>query len=65
LPWETANIKISGGAGVSVVRTSQVVFADKALIVTGDGDLYCLVDYLIKNNNYGETAKRSSSLAWE
>ncbi len=22
---------------------------DKALIVTGDGDLYCLVDYLIKN----------------
>jgi len=23
---------------------------DKALIVTGDGDFYCLVDYLIKNN---------------
>ena len=23
---------------------------DKALIVTGDGDFYCLVDYLIKKN---------------
>ena len=23
---------------------------DKALIVTGDGDLYCLVDYLMKND---------------
>lgn len=23
---------------------------DKALIVTGDGDFYCLVDYLIKQN---------------
>jgi uncharacterized LabA/DUF88 family protein len=23
---------------------------DKALIVTGDGDFYCLVDYLVKND---------------
>ena len=23
---------------------------DKALIVTGDGDFYCLVDYLFKND---------------
>jgi uncharacterized LabA/DUF88 family protein len=23
---------------------------DKALIVTGDGDFYCLVEYLLKNN---------------
>jgi len=23
---------------------------DKALIVTGDGDFHCLVDYLLKNN---------------
>jgi hypothetical protein len=23
---------------------------DRALIVTGDGDLYCLVDYLVKND---------------
>jgi uncharacterized LabA/DUF88 family protein len=44
--------KIKGNVDAELVLHSMIEFAnfDKALIVSGDGDFYCLVDYLIKQN---------------
>ena len=44
--------KVKGNVDAEMVLHAMVEYEnyDKALIVTGDGDLYCLVDYLIKND---------------
>jgi len=44
--------KVKGNIDVELVLHAMIEYDDydKALIVTGDGDFYCLVDYLRKNN---------------
>jgi uncharacterized LabA/DUF88 family protein len=44
--------KVKGNVDAEMVLHAMVEYEnyDKALIVTGDGDLYCLVDYLVKND---------------
>jgi len=46
------NKKVKGNVDAELVLHAMVEYDnyDKALIVTGDGDFYCLVDYLIKQN---------------
>jgi uncharacterized LabA/DUF88 family protein len=43
--------KVKGNVDAEIVLHAMIEYENyhKALIVTGDGDLYCLVDYLIKN----------------
>jgi uncharacterized LabA/DUF88 family protein len=43
--------KVKGNVDAELVLHAMIEYDnyDKALIVTGDGDLYCLVDYLRKN----------------
>lgn len=44
--------KVKGNVDAEMVLHAMIEYEnyDKALIVTGDGDLYCLVDYLVKND---------------
>lgn len=44
--------KVKGNVDAEIVLHAMIEYEnyDKALIVTGDGDLYCLVDYLVKND---------------
>ena len=44
--------KIKGNIDAELVLHSMIEFPsyDKAIIVSGDGDFYCLVDYLFKKN---------------
>ncbi|MDO9289408.1 MAG: NYN domain-containing protein [Thermodesulfovibrionales bacterium] len=44
--------KVKGNVDAELVLHAMVEYQkyDKALIVTGDGDFYCLVDYLIKQD---------------
>ena len=44
--------KVKGNVDAELVLHTMIEYKnyDKALIVTGDGDFYCLVDYLIKND---------------
>ena len=44
--------KVKGNVDAEIVLHAMIEYGnyDKALIITGDGDLYCLVDYLIKND---------------
>lgn len=44
--------KVKGNVDAELVLHTMVEYPkyDKALIVTGDGDFYCLVDYLIKQD---------------
>jgi uncharacterized LabA/DUF88 family protein len=44
--------KVKGNVDAEMVLHAMVEYEnyDEALIVTGDGDLYCLVDYLVKND---------------
>ena len=46
------NGEVKGNVDAELVLHTMIVYAnyDKALIVTGDGDFYCLVDYLLSNN---------------
>jgi len=46
------NGKVKGNVDSELVLHTMIEYLnyDKALIVTGDGDFYCLVDYLIKND---------------
>ena len=46
------NDKVKGNVGAELVLHTMIEYENygKALIVTGDGDFYCLVDYLRKNN---------------
>lgn len=46
------NGKVKGNVDAELVLHTMIEFVnyDKALIVTGDGDFYCLVDYLKKKN---------------
>lgn len=47
-----SNRKVKGNVDAELVLHVMVEYNnyDKALIVTGDGDFYCLVDYLIKQD---------------
>ena len=47
-----ANGKVKGNIDAELVLHAMIEYKnyDKALIVTGDGDFYCMVDYLRKNN---------------
>lgn len=44
--------KVKGNVDAELVLHAMIEYSNynKALIVTGDGDFYCLVDYLIKND---------------
>ncbi len=44
--------KVKGNVDAELVLHTMIEYEnyDKALVVTGDGDFYCLVDYLRKNN---------------
>jgi len=44
--------QVKGNVDAELVLHAMIEYKnyDKALIVTGDGDFYCLVDYLIKND---------------
>lgn len=44
--------KVKGNVDAELVPHTMIEYNnyDKALIVTGDGDFYCLVDYLRKND---------------
>ena len=44
--------KVKGNVDAELVLHAMIEYSnyDKALIVTGDGDFYCLVDYLRKND---------------
>src|SRR3972149_3255225 len=44
--------KVKGNVDAELVLHAMIEYDnyDKALIVTGDGDFYCLVDYLVKND---------------
>lgn len=44
--------KVKGNVDAELVLHTMIEYPnyDKALIVTGDGDFYCLVDYLIKHD---------------
>jgi uncharacterized LabA/DUF88 family protein len=44
--------KVKGNVDAEIVLHAMIEYKNyrQALIVTGDGDLYCLVDYLIKND---------------
>ncbi len=44
--------KVKGNVDAELVLHTMIEYPNfnKALIVTGDGDFYCLVDYLIKKN---------------
>ena len=44
--------KVKGNVDAELVLHAMIEYDcyDKALIVTGDGDFYCLVDYLLKND---------------
>ena len=46
------NGKVKGNVDAELVLHAMIEYEnyDKALIVTGDGDLYCLVDYLKKED---------------
>lgn len=46
------NGKVKGNVDAELVLHAMVEYQkyDKAVIVTGDGDFYCLVDYLIKQD---------------
>ena len=46
------NGEVKGNVDAELVLHTMIEYAnyDKALIVTGDGDFYCLVDYLLSNN---------------
>lgn len=44
--------KVKGNVDAELVLHTMIEFKnyDKAMIVTGDGDFYCLIEYLIKKN---------------
>lgn len=44
------NGKVKGNCDAELVLHAMIEYKnfDKALIITGDGDFYCLVEYLIK-----------------
>lgn len=46
------NGKVKGNVDAELVLHAMVEYQkyDKALVVTGDGDFYCLIDYLIKQD---------------
>ena len=48
--------KPKGNVDAELVLHTMIEFDnfDKALIVTGDGDFYCLVDYLLKSKKLGK-----------
>lgn len=65
---EQAGRPLKGNVDAELVLHAMIEFPhyDKAVIVTGDGDFYCLVDYLIRQGKLAKllipNRKRYSSL---
>lgn len=49
---EDGKIKIKGNVDAELVLHTMIEFSnyEKAIIVSGDGDFYCLIEYLVKQN---------------
>jgi uncharacterized LabA/DUF88 family protein len=49
---ENSNVKIKGNVDAELVLHTMIQYPsyDKAIIVSGDGDFYCLVEYLVEQN---------------
>ncbi|MFH1508865.1 MAG: NYN domain-containing protein [bacterium] len=49
---ENGRVKIKGNVDAELVLHSMIEYPNykKAIIVSGDGDFYCLIEYLDKNN---------------
>ncbi len=50
LKYKDGTVKGNVDAELVLQTMIEINNFDKAVIVTGDGDFYCLVDYLLKNN---------------
>ncbi|RJP45858.1 MAG: NYN domain-containing protein [Armatimonadetes bacterium] len=52
---ERKNTKIKGNVDAELVLHTMIEYPkyDKAVIITGDGDFHCLVEYLIKKKKLG------------
>jgi len=64
---ENGKIKIKGNVDAELVLHTMIEFEhyDKAVIVSGDGDFYCLIEHLEQNNKLAKIIvpnKRYSSL---
>ena len=48
--------KVKGNVDAELVLYTMIEFPnyDRAIIVSGDGDFYCLADYLVKKNKLGK-----------
>lgn len=55
LEMKQKSTPIKGNVDAELVLHAMIEFKnyDKAIIVTGDGDFYCLVDYLVKKRKFG------------
>lgn len=53
---ELPNGEVKGNVDAELVLHTMIEFShfDKAIIVSGDGDFYCLVEYLIKSDKLGK-----------
>ena len=53
---ESLDIKIKGNIDAEMVMHTMINYPkyDKAIIVSGDGDFYCLEEYLEKNGKLGK-----------
>jgi len=53
---ESSDIKIKGNIDAEMVMHTMINYPkyDKAIIVSGDGDFYCLEEYLEKNGKLGK-----------
>ena len=64
---EKGKIKIKGNVDAELVLHTMIEYKkyDKAIIVSGDGDFHCLIEYLVKQNKLRKVIvpnKRFSSL---
>jgi len=64
---EKGKIRVKGNVDAELVLHTMIEYKkyDKAIIVSGDGDFYCLIEYLVKQNKLRKIIvpnKRFSSL---
>jgi len=68
---EDGNEQLKGNVDAELVLHSMIEYQnyDKAVIVTGDGDFHCLIEYLEKQGKLGRllipNRKRYSRLLWK
>lgn len=64
-------VEVKGNVDAELVLHSMIEYSryENAVIVSGDGDFYCLIEYLIKKNKLGRVivpnAKKYSRLLWK